>query len=199
MSGTFPTAICPKDAELISLQPSLVSISDSGKRQARYAGGHLWEAIFNYPMLTREQFEPINAFVMFQHGGVGEFQVVMPQKKIPLGIATGTPLVSGIHAVDDTTILIIGFTPNITGILKAGDILKFDGHSKVYMCVVDADSDVTGSATITIEPPIISALANVESVIVSGVEFTMFITDVNKYKTTSPMIMTYKVRMKESL
>ena len=57
--------------------------------------------------------------------------------------------------------------------LKRGD--KFSGHTKVYMVV----SDVTPSsnaATVTIEPPIIEALANDEAVTYDDVPFTVYLT-----------------------
>lgn len=199
MSGTYPDTPGPSDVELISKQPTLVRTAESGKRQARNAGGHLWEVVFNYPPLTRVEFEPINAFVMRQRGSSGEFQIVLPQKAIALGVATGSPVVSGVYAAGVSAVILTGFTVSITGILKAGDALKYAGHSKVYMCVEDADSDVAGNAVISFEPPLIKALALSEVVTVNNVPFTVYVVGVHKYKTRAPMLSTYTVRMIESL
>ena len=46
-----------------------------------------------------------------------------------------------------------------TGRFKAGDFIKFASHDKVYMIVAD-QSDIQTGSTVTIEPPLITALAD---------------------------------------
>lgn len=199
MSGTLPTSPGPKDAELISDQPTFTSKSETGKRQARNAGGHQWFATFNYPLLNRDEFEPINAFIMAQRGELEEFQVVMPQKATPRGVATGSPTVAVPAIAEDTTIIITGFTINTPGILKAGDVIKFASHSKVYMNITDLDANSSGACVATIEPPLVQPLGAGEVVTVNNVPFTMSVIGLHKYKTRNPMVNTYKLKMEESL
>ena len=45
-----------------------------------------------------------------------------------------------------------------TAVLKAGDLIKFNGHSKVYMVQSDIDSDGSGAATVSIEPSLLLLL-----------------------------------------
>ena len=65
----------------------------------------------------------------------------------------------------------------MTGTLKAGDFIKFNGHTKVYMVVADATADGSNEATLTIEPPLISSLANDETVSYDNIPFTVHLTN----------------------
>jgi hypothetical protein len=199
MSGTFPASPEIKTAQLSSTQPVLEDIAQSGKRQARIIAGHLWEMTCEFPPMTRAEFAPLFAFAISQRGSA--FQIVLPHLATPQGVATGTPLVDGVHAVGDTTIAIDGFTPSTTGIYKAGDIIKFSSHTKVYMATADADSAAgAGLALIPIEPPLIYPLADNEAVIINNVTFTVAYKDgMQEFKTKNPSIYSYAIDLTEAI
>ena len=116
------------------------------------------------------------SFKFFNSSAVNSktFTISPPKIKDALGSETTTISVNGIHAVGDTTIAIDGFNADTAGSLKAGDFLKFASHTKVYMVV----SDVTPSsnaATVTIEPPLIEALADDSTVTYDDVTFTVYL------------------------
>ena len=72
----------------------------------------------------------------------------------------------------------------MTGTLKAGDFVKFASHNKVYMVVADATADGSNEATITIEPPLITALADDSVVTYDNVPFTVhLINDIQEFGT----------------
>ena len=79
---------------------------------------------------------------------------------------------NGVHAVGDTTIAMDGFAGDGAGRFKAGDFIKFASHDKVYMVVADVTSS-SNAATVTIEPPLTTALANNEAVTYDSVPFTV--------------------------
>ena len=64
----------------------------------------------------------------------------------------------------------------MTGTLKAGDYIKFASHNKVYMVVADVTADGSNEATLTIEPPLITALADDSAVTYDNVPFTVHLT-----------------------
>jgi hypothetical protein len=108
--------------------------------------------------------------------------------------------VVGVHAVGDDTISIDGFTASTTGIMKAGDVIKFASHSKVYMVTADGDSVAGGAVTLSIVPPLIDALADNEVVTVSNVQFTMSADDdVITWKGSAPNLASMSLNMTESL
>ncbi len=62
-----------------------------------------------------------------------------------------------------------------TVVWKAGDLIKFAGHTKVYMVQSDIDSDGSGAATVSIEPGIVSTLADNEVVTMNQPDFTVYL------------------------
>ena len=91
---------------------------------------------------------------------------------------------NGAHSAADTTIAIDGFAGDGAGRLKAGDLIKF-AHDKVYMVVADVTSS-SNAATVTIEPPLRTALANNSSVTYDSVPVTVHLTsDVQEFETNS--------------
>ena len=181
MSGALPntnfTAINVK-----SNQRTLISETDSGKTFRRQVQGQKWSFTIKYQPMTREDFAPTMAFMIKQRSQKENFTVTFPSYLNALGNETGTLLVNGAHSVADTTIAIDGFAGDGAGRLKAGDFLKFS-HSKVYMVVADATSS-SNACTVTIEPPLTTALTNDSSVTYDSIPFTVHMTtDVQEFST----------------
>ena len=175
MSGALPTS---PEFNALSFKDevnTLISVSDSGRRFARQIDNQRWKFTCRYVNLTRAEFAPIFAFITKQRGSKETFTISPPNLKNALGSETTTISVNGAHTAGDNTIAIDGFNADAAGSLKAGDFLKFASHTKVYQVV----SDVTPSsnaATVTIEPPIIEALANDSTVTYDSVAFTVYLT-----------------------
>jgi hypothetical protein len=172
MSGAFPTTVALADMTITSVEPTAVSATHSLKRQVRRRGAQRWALRGSYAPLTRAQAAELFAFSVGQKGQFETFTIVPPTVSTPMGVATGTPLVNGAHVAGDTTIAVNGWTSSTTGILKAGDYIKF-GHDKVYMLIADASSDGAGAATLSIHPALMTALGDNETVTVSNVPFTV--------------------------
>ena len=66
---------------------------------------------------------------------------------------------------------------------KAGDFIKFASHDKVYMIVADVQAS-SNASTVTIEPPLITALADDSVVTYDNVPFTVHLTsDIQEFGT----------------
>ena len=181
MSGALPnvrfTAINIKNN-----QKTLFSETDSGKTFRRQVQGQRFSFTVQYPPMTRAEFAPIMAFIMKQRSRKEDFTVTMPSYFNAQGNETGTLLVNGAHSVADTTIAIDGFAGDGAGRFKAGDFIKF-AHEKVYMVVAAATSS-SNASTVTIEPPLRTALTNNSSVTYDSVPFTVQLTsDVQEFAT----------------
>tara|TARA_Y100000356_G_C11162094_1_gene236574 strand:- start:281 stop:742 length:462 start_codon:yes stop_codon:yes gene_type:complete len=130
--------------------------------------------------MKREDFAPIMAFIMKQRSRKESFTITLPSNLDALGSETGTLLVNGAHSSADTTIDIDGFASDGAGRLKAGDFIKF-AHDKVYMVVADVTSS-SNAATVSIEPPLRTALTNNSAVTYDSVPFTVHLTsDVQEF------------------
>tara|TARA_R100000655_G_scaffold24801_4_gene50311 strand:+ start:193 stop:801 length:609 start_codon:yes stop_codon:yes gene_type:complete len=180
MSGALPnvrfTAINIKNN-----QKTLFSETDSGKTFRRQVQGQRFSFTVQYPPMTRAEFAPIMAFIMKQRSRKEDFTITMPSYLNAQGNETGTLLVNGAHSVADATIAIDGFAGDGAGRLKAGDFIKF-AHSKVYMVVADATSS-SNASTVTIEPPLRTALTNNSSVTYDSIPFTVQLTsDIQEFQ-----------------
>ena len=179
MSGTYPTTPEFRSIGFSSEQKTITSTTDSGKMFAVQVDGQRFKFSASYPPMNRSDFAPVLAFVMKQRSQKETFQIALPDLKNAKGDVSGTVLVNGSHSAGDTTIDVDG----MTGTIKAGDFVKFAGDTKVYMVVSDATA-VAGAATLTIEPPLRSAIADDAAVTYDGVEFTVRLTnDVQQFNT----------------
>ena len=180
MSGALPktdfTAINIK-----SNQRTLVSETDSGKTFRRQVQGQRWSFTIKYPSMTRADFAPTMAFMIKQRSQKENFTIIPPELEDARGVETGTLAVNGSHTAGDTTIAIDGFAGDTANRLRQGDFIKFNGHTKIYMVVADVTSS-SGAATVTIEPPLISTLANDEAVTYDNIPFTVhLINDIQEF------------------
>ena len=181
MSGTLPTSPQFSAIGFTSEQKTITSTTDSGKMFSTQIDGQRFSFTASYPTMTRETFSPVLAFIMKQRSQQNTFQVSLPDLKNAKGNVSGTVLVDGAHTAGDTTITVDA----MTGTLKAGDFVKFASHTKVYMVVADVTADGSNDATLTIEPPLRSNLANNEAVTYDGVQFTVRLSnDVQQFKTS---------------
>jgi len=182
MSGAFPISTSKfQTLGIRSIQNTIISKSISGKKLARQVDNQRFS--FTAQIITAKRsdvYGELMAFIMKQRSGKENFTIIPPEIEDARGNVSGTVLVNGVHAVGDTTIDIDG----MTGTLKAGDFVKFASHTKVYMVVADATADGSNEATITIEPPLITALTNDSAVTYDNVPFTVhLINDIQEFGT----------------
>ena len=178
MSGAFPISNSKFETMGIkSIQNTIISKSQSGKKLARQIDNQRFG--FTARIITAKRsdvYGELMAFIIKQKSGKENFTIIPPEIEDARGSETGTVLVNGVHAVGDTTIAMDGFAGDGAGRFKAGDFLKFASHDKVYMGVADATSS-SNASTVTIEPPLITALADNSTVTYDNVPFTVHLTN----------------------
>ena len=174
MSGAFPISTSKFSTMGIqSIQPTLISKSISGKKLSRTIDAQRWAFTISIITSTRATaYGELMAFIVKQRSGKENFTIIPPELEDARGNISGTVLVNGVHAVGDTTFAV----DDMTGSLKAGDYLKF-AHDKIYIVVADVTADGSNEATITIEPPLTTALADDSSVTYDNVPFTVHLTN----------------------
>jgi len=196
MSGTFPTSPAFNSLSISCVQPSFISRSISGRRQARQTHGQYFKMTASFPPMTRAQFAPIHAFVLKQRGQYESFQVVPPVVNAGLGSPAGTPLVNG---ADQTgrSVVTDGWN-NAIVIFKAGDYLKFANHDKVYTVTADVTSSGAGAATIAIEPALITSPATDSAITYTSVPFTVALTTrVQEFSTGTTGLFEFEIDLEE--
>lgn len=199
MSGTLPVTPGPSTVTIRSTAPTLISIAQSLKEQRRTRGGQRWSFDFSWVNHTRAEFMPILAFLIALRGQFDTFTATIPGHDTPQGTwAGGTPLVDGASQTG-RAIALKGFTASQTGVVKAGDFLKF-GDTKVYMATADANSDGSGKvAALAIEPALIVSPANNEAVVYTAVPFTLrMAADMHQMSGKAPVLYDFSAQFTEA-
>jgi len=178
MSGAFPISNAKFESLGIkSIQNTIISKSQSGKKLARQIDNQRFG--FTASIITAKRsdvYGELMGFIIKQRSGKENFTIIPPEIEDARGTETGTVLVNGVHAVGDTTIAMDGFAGDGAGRFKTGDFIKFASHNKIYMVVADVTSS-SNAATVTIEPPLITALADDSVVTYDNVAFTVHLTN----------------------
>tara|TARA_R110000782_G_scaffold136837_4_gene229297 strand:- start:219 stop:839 length:621 start_codon:yes stop_codon:yes gene_type:complete len=177
MSGAFPISSAKFGTLGIkSIQNTLISKSDSGKRLVRQIDGQRFAFSVQIVTATRSDvYGELMAFIMKQRSRKETFTIIPPEIEDARGNETGTVLINGNHAVGDTTIAMDAHHNDNPHAFKAGDFIKFASHTKVYMVVADVQAS-SNASTVTIEPPLIATVANDSVVTYDNVPFTVYLT-----------------------
>jgi len=187
---SYPTSPAFNAINLSSNNPTLYSEAVNGRMQSRKIGGQKWMFTASYATMTRSEFNPVFAFTVAQNGRHGVFTVVPTDISTTSGSASGTVTTSA-ASKGVTSVTVAG----LTGALRAGDVVKFAGHDKVYMLTADR----SGAGTMAITPPLIEAVGT-EQVTYIDVPFTVRLAnDVQSYKVSSGMFFKYEVDFIEAL
>jgi hypothetical protein len=200
MSGTFPTA----NFTTMNWQSNnniVTTETLTNKIYSKDLGGHYWSMTLKSVPLVRGDFDSIWAFLIQQKGTFDTFTIKPPQINSTKGTfsnasATALPVTST-AAVGSTT---IGVTPSGSGTLKAGDLIKFDNHDKVYTLTADVTLSNTVATTIDIFPALTTALTLSENTITEDVTMKVRLqNDVQEFKTNVDNVYEYEIDVRESL
>jgi hypothetical protein len=171
MSGSFPISSAQfQSLGIKSIQDTILSKSVSGKKLSRQIDGQRWA--FTARIITAKRsdvYGELMAFIVKQRSGKENFTIIPPEIEDARGTASGVP--HGTASAGATSITLGGTG---TGTLKAGDFIKFASHDKVYMVVADQSDISTG--TLTIEPPLTTAVSS-SNITYDNVPFTVYLTN----------------------
>ena len=167
--GAYPLTTRPASVVLRGIAPTLVSTPHSLKRVARGSGAQRWYLRLKYGPLKNTEWNPIVGFCDEQLGQYGKFTIVVPGKETPLGAVSGAPLVNGAQAAGVTSVNLKSLAAATANVFKAGDLVVFSTHLKVYEVTRAANSDGGGLATIYINCPLLAAVADGNAVTYANV------------------------------
>ena len=201
MSGTLPATPAFQTVTINNNTPNLVTITSSGRRQVKSQQSQFFSLDCTYPPMKRSDFASIMAFIMKQRGATESFTLKLPEYSNTQGaFSAQTVNVNATEPVGETSIA-LQVTGSVTqaGALKAGDFIQFSNHNKVYMVVSDVDFS-SGTATMTIEPPLLTEVTASHDVVYNNVEFTVFLSDdVQEFNTGLANIVEYEVSFREAI
>jgi len=199
MAGSYPTTPYFNTTAIEQEQPILVSKARSGRQKRRRHSGHIWRLTGAYINKTPDEFLPIFAFLCDREGGLNNFTFIPVEHATPRGVASGSPLVDGVSQTGKV-INLKGASLSVTDWFKAGDIVAFAGHTKVYMCTANVNSDGAGNVALPIVPSLIESPLDNAIVTVNNVPFTMILSENNvKASKKPPVLYSGIVEMEEDI
>jgi hypothetical protein len=173
MAGAFPATKKPRVFNFTSNRPNNTAYTLSGKRSIKQFAAQYFSFSVQMPPMKQSDFQQYYAFLVKQKGSFEDFTFEYPLDNLGADKNETDILANGVQAIGDSTIAMDGFSISTDDVLKGGDLIKFSGHDKVYMVTGDVNSNASGQATVSIEPPLQAALADNEAVTVNKPSFTV--------------------------
>jgi len=205
--GTFPSSPGFNTANFRQNTITKTAQTQSGRTVRASNATTLWSGTLVFPTMSAAEFRPVQAFVALSQGRLNEFDIVIPvvsqsisaNRAIVDGNVTVETDSAGNHQVGDTTIKIQ--TPILNNnILKAGDVVRFANHTKVYVVTTDINSDASGEAILNIQPGLVEAVSNGEAVTTNNVPFRMILdNDIQEFSYTTEQYTNYEIDIREVL
>tara|TARA_R110000868_G_scaffold96433_3_gene265369 strand:+ start:15245 stop:15889 length:645 start_codon:yes stop_codon:yes gene_type:complete len=177
--------------------------TNSGRTIRKGTATTLWRATLEFPFYTQDQFREIQAFQSLARGRLNDFTVELPgisNRKATASVSTLIPNEGYDVGSTSVDVALTGWTTGT--ILKAGDVIKFSNHSKVYMVTSDVTPDSAGDVQIDFAPALITAIANDApgTVVIDNVPFKMFMSsDTQEYQYNTDGTISYRMDVQEAI
>jgi len=128
--------------------------------------GAQWVATLKYTVLNRTDAATMRSFLVQLRGMNGRFYLHDHSMETPLGNPSGSPVVNGAGQTGNT-LNTTGWSASTTGLLLPGDYIGIGSGTTTELKLVtqQVDSDASGNATITFEPPIRTSPGDATSVV----------------------------------
>lgn len=173
MAGTFPTDPNFRALQFKDNRPVLLNQTLSGKKSARQIGAQYFSFTVQMPPVDQLKAQEIFAFLSKQKGGYENFTIAAPLNNKGTSHNETDILVNGATSAGASAVPMDGFS-HTNHALRAGDLIKFAGHSKVYM-VQDEVTASGGSATVNIQPNLVADVADNEAVTTNKPLFNVYL------------------------
>ena len=173
MSGQFPTDPNFRSLVFTNNRPILLNQTLSGKKSARQIGAQYFSFTVQMPPVDQLKAQEIFAFLSKQKGGYENFTIAAPLNNKGNSHSETDIVVNGATSAGASAVPMDGFS-HTNHALRAGDLIKFAGHSKVYM-VQDEVTASGGSATANIQPNLVANVADDEAVTTNKPLFNVYL------------------------
>jgi hypothetical protein len=155
----------PNNVEVLNFKNNFnntVNKTFSGKTVVTDFGNSFWSFTLQTPPMRQYDFyDSYSSFFMSTTGKVSDIR--LPIINDASGTASGTIQVVNDSSIDPAYNLNVGSknipVQNGSGTLKAGDIISFSNHKKVYMITEDLDLDGSSVDVMKITPGLVRSVA----------------------------------------
>lgn len=201
MSGAFPTSKKPRVFNFSSNRPNSTAYTLSGKRSVKQFAAQYFTFSVQMPPMNQADFMEFYSFLVKQKGSFDTFTFQYPLENQGVDKGQTDIAVNGSASAGATQVPMDGFSTSTNDVLKAGDLIKFANHNKIYMITDDENANSSGEvAAVDIEPPLQAAVVNNEAVTVNQPSFTVaLVQDDVLYSTDAAGFFTLSFDVREVL
>lgn len=196
--GTWPATVGFRTVNFKALSQTKQTTSQSGRRVRISTAGTRFSATIQYPRMSLTNWKPIQAVATRLNGPLNSFDIVLPSVSENTSGAVGLTMTSSALGAGSNSIA-VSTNLNNTTVFKAGDVVRFASHTKVYMLTADVTTDGTGNASLSITPNLIEA-TTAAAVTFDAVPFRMTLAnDIQEYKYATDGTIAYEIDIIEEL
>jgi hypothetical protein len=157
--------------------------------------GAAWFLGFSLNELPPDDAAKVRSFLLSLRGQSGRFYMHALDNPLPRGVATGTPVISG-AGQSGVTLVTSGWTPSTANILREGDY--FGVGTELKMLTADANTNGSGVATLTFEPPLRSSPVNGAAIVTNKPTAVFKMNeDVLRWATAAPLRRSFQIAATE--
>lgn len=159
----FPS-IEPTQIQVMPIVPTTISKSLSGRETRDQIGSPYYELICEYENLDEIDRRAISGHISAARGPLLNFNMKLPTSiDDALGDASGTVSVATGTAAGAVSVAYIKASATNQTVFKAGDLIQFSNHGKIYEVTEDSVS-VAQNGTVTFFPPLKTAITVSETI-----------------------------------
>ena len=159
-AANFPS-IEPAQATVFPVTPVQINRTLSGRETRDIVTSQYFELVYQFSPLDSSERRQIAGHIANANGAFQSFYV-----KLPTGLDDVSGAAAGTITVDSSppagAVAVAYSAPSAQSqvVFKAGDIIQFDNHGKLYEVTADTTSDGSGDGTVAFWPPLRTPLTS---------------------------------------
>lgn len=193
---TFPS-IQPSSASMTKVNPTRVTTTLNGIEQRESSAGQYFVLTLEFNNLSQSEQRQIQGLFAETSGAVTSFDYQLPDY---MGDSTGA-YAGGINMTSTYSAGVSTVLVNAGGSvidLKAGDLVKFTGHDKVYMLTTNAYFDSGSNYVLKIDPPLKAAVTATTAVTHKNVTMKVrFASDNQEFSVDPNLYASFTLELRE--
>ena len=200
--GFFPVSLGFKALKFKQKTITKKTETASGRTTRATNATTLWQGVLAFPSTAAGDFRAVQACVARCQGSLNEFDLVVPTISDTSGsYPSQVTFPSAASTAAGSTSIAVTSDQTSKTILRAGDVIRFFNHTKVYMVTEDATTNGAGAGTIQFQPALVTAVDSDsagEPISVNQVAFRFIISnDLQEYGYDNQGFVSFEIDVQE--
>jgi hypothetical protein len=194
----FPN-IVPQNITLESVTPTIVLKTINGREQRTQVAGQYFTFTSTFGNLSEEEGKALLGFIGEVRGNLTTFTMVFDGSNLGNSSGVYSGSISATGSANASTVTATSSATSGNNVFKAGDLIKFANHNKVYMVTATVNATTGGALSIPISPPLRTAVSST-AVTHKSVPITVRLAeDVNGFTMDPSLFSSYDMKFIEVL